>query len=70
MSGAEAVARERRTRLCDDVLRAAVAQMITVRMRNYGDLHGLPGIDVEIPGGAIKTATRDGDESFWIRCHS
>ena len=64
------MASERLTRLSDDVVRAAVAQMIAVRVGNHGRLYRLPGIDVEIPGRAIKTAARDGDESFRIGCHA
>jgi hypothetical protein len=52
--------------LCDEIVRTAVPQMIPVRVGDDGRLHGLPGIDVEIPGRAIKTAGRDGDEGCWV----
>ena len=55
--------------LGDDVVCAAVPQMIAVRVGYHGCLYGLPGIDVEIPERAIKTTARNGDESFWIVCH-
>ena len=60
---------EQLARLRDNILRAAVAQMIAVRMRDDGCLHGLAGIDVEIPGRAVKTAARDRDECFGIGYH-
>jgi hypothetical protein len=47
------MASERLTRLGDDVVRAAVPQMIAMRVSNHGRLYRLPGIDVEIPGRAI-----------------
>lgn len=53
----------------DDVVCAAVAQMIAVRVGNHGRLYRLPGIDVEVSARAIKTAACDADESFWIGCH-
>jgi hypothetical protein len=38
--------------------------MISVRMRNDGRLHGLPGIDEEITGRAVQAAARDGDQGL------
>jgi hypothetical protein len=69
VAGSETVARERLAWRRDDVLRATVAQMITVRMGDDGGLHRLPGINVEIPGRAVKTASGDADEGFGIGCH-
>ena len=60
------MASNRRTGLCNDVLCAAVTQMVAVRMRDDGGLHGLPGIDVKIPGRAVKAATGGADKSFRI----
>jgi hypothetical protein len=64
------VAGEGLARLRYKVLRAAVAQMIAVRVGDDGRLYRLPGIDVEIPGRALKTATSDDDERIGIGCHN
>jgi len=61
---------DRSTGLCNDVVCAAMAQMVPVRMRDDGGLHGLPGIDVKIPCCAVKAASGGADEGFRIVGHS
>ena len=38
-------------------------------VRDHRRLHGLPGVDVEIPGRAVQAAARDGDEGFGLKTH-
>ena len=57
-----AVTGDRRARTCENVARAAVAEMIPMRVRDHRGLYRLPGVDVEIPGRAVETAIRADDE--------
>jgi len=41
-----------------------VAKMIAMRVRNDGILDWLPGIDVKIPGRAVKPVRGDDNELF------
>src|ERR1700681_2772022 len=61
VAGSQTVTCERLTRMRDEVLCTAMAQMVAVRMGNQGGLYGLPGIDVEMPGRAVKTEIGDFD---------
>ena len=53
---------------CENVARAAVAEMIPMRVRDERRLHRLPGVDVEIPRRAVQAAVRADDERCGVDC--
>ena len=69
MAGSQTVPDERLTGLRDDVVGAAVAQMIPVRMGDDGGLHRLPGVDEKITERTEEAATRYCNEGFGIATH-
>jgi hypothetical protein len=69
VAGSQTVPGEGLTGLCDDVVGAAVAQVISVRMGDEGCLHRLPGVDEKITARAVQAATCYGNEGFGIATH-
>ena len=63
---AEAVLGDGKAWTCENVARAAMAEMIAMRMRDDGRLHRLPGVDVEIPRRAVEAAVRADHERCGI----
>jgi alkyl hydroperoxide reductase subunit AhpF len=57
------------TGLCDNVMGAAVAQMISVRMGDDGGLHRLPRVDEKVTERAEEAATRYRNERFVSATH-
>src|SRR6185437_3636232 len=66
---AQALARDAKSRTCENVARAARAQMVPMGMRYDCGFYGLPGVDVEVTRAAVESLLRDGNERFGIRAH-
>jgi hypothetical protein len=58
-----------RARTCENIARAAVAQMVAVAVCDYRSLHGLRGVNVKIARWAVKAAAGFGDEGFGLKIH-
>jgi hypothetical protein len=69
VAGSQTVPGEGLTGLCDNVVGAAVSQMIPVRMGDDSGLHRLPGVDEKITARAEEAATRRRNEGFGIATH-
>jgi hypothetical protein len=58
-----------RARTCENIARAAVAQMVAMAVCDYRSLHGLRGVDVKIARWAVEAAAGFCDEGFGLKIH-
>ena len=58
--------RNRGTRTCDNVARAAVAQVVAMSMSDHGCRHRFPRIDVEVARRAIQAVRGYDHQGFGI----